>query len=66
MNNETPSKGATFSRLHGSSLRSMGWRVKDAQQAFQTAEAQGATPCFEGDYFDAHGDPIPAIYEMGA
>ena len=61
LNAETDSFGARFVEEHGPCAPSMGWRVVDAQHAFERAVAKGATP-YESD--DKVLD-VPAIYGIG-
>jgi len=65
LNYEKGSFGDDFQAKHGPSISAMGWRVKDADQAFKEAVARGAKPCETGDYFYANGTPVPAIYGIG-
>ena len=52
---------ATFGQAHGPSAPSMGWRVVDAEHAFQHAVAKGATPYTgSGKTID-----VPAIVGIG-
>lgn len=64
LNREPASFAASFGKLHGPSICSMGWRVKDAAAAHRTAVARGATPRPEGD-LNCGGSPVPAIYGIG-
>jgi 4-hydroxyphenylpyruvate dioxygenase len=43
LNREPGSFAARFGELHGPSICSMGWRVRDAADALGTALARGAT-----------------------
>lgn len=52
-----------FVDAHGPSISAMGWRVKDAQFAFEEAIRRGAKP-FEGDD-SATSVNAPAIYGIG-
>ncbi|WP_299678902.1 4-hydroxyphenylpyruvate dioxygenase [uncultured Roseobacter sp.] len=61
LNAEAESFGARFVAEHGPCAPSMGWRVVDAQRAFDHAVAKGATP-YEGD--DKVLD-VPAIIGIG-
>lgn len=64
--NQEPNSAANhFSKLHGPSVSSMGWRVKDAKVAMKEAVARGAKPCTEGDYFLSGAERVPAIYGIG-
>lgn len=65
LNSEPQSFARRFSELHGPSICSMGWRVKNAKEAFAEAVKRGAKACIEGDYKDKQGHPIPAIYGIG-
>lgn len=50
---------AEFAKTHGPSACAMGFRVEDANVAYQHAIAHGAQPCTQGMY------GIPAIYGVG-
>ena len=64
--NSTPGSFAQgFSNIHGNSISSMGWRVRNANEAFRIAVERGARPCQESDYKDKQGHLIPAIYGIG-
>ncbi len=64
--NKTPASfAAEFSKAHGPSICSMGWRVEDAQKALKVAVDRGAKPCVKGDLLDEAGKTIPAIYGIG-
>ena len=61
LNSEPDGFAARFGALHGPCAPSMGWRVVDAQQAFDHAVAQGAEPYLAADRsFD-----MPAIKGIG-
>ena len=61
LNHERTGFSAEFAKRHGPAICSMGWRVEDAQFAFETAIARGAKPAN-----DCHKDlPYPAIYGIG-
>lgn len=62
---EPSSMAERFSKAHGPSVSSMGWRFKDAKLACELACRRGARLCEKGDYVDEHGRPIPAIYGIG-
>jgi len=64
VNREPGSFAADFAHKHGPSLCSMGWRVKDAQAAFDTAVARGARPFVPSDDHQPTID-APAIYGIG-
>ena len=61
INNETGTHGHTFVAEHGPCAPSMGWRVVDAQHAFDHAVSNGAKP------FDGAGKimDVPAIKGIG-
>jgi len=65
LNYEDGSFGHSFQTEHGPSISAMGWKVKDADQAFKAAVSRGAKPCDKGDYFYANKTPVPAIYGIG-
>jgi 4-hydroxyphenylpyruvate dioxygenase len=65
VNGEKASFAEKFHNLHGPSLSSMGWRVQNAQKALEAAVARGAKAAKTGDYLDAQGNPVPAIYGIG-
>lgn len=52
---------AEFAKTHGPAISSMGWRVEDANFAFEGAVARGAKPANE----DSKDLPYPAIYGIG-
>jgi 4-hydroxyphenylpyruvate dioxygenase len=64
VNHDGTSFAGHFSRDHGPSLSSMGWRFKDPQKAYHLALAKGAKPA-KGDYHYPQGENIPAIYGIG-
>ena len=64
VNNEKASFGERFQALHGPSICAMGWKVKDAKAAFETAVKRGARP-FEGEKLGPRGWNIPAVYGIG-
>lgn len=61
INNEARSHARDFMEDHGPCASSMGWRVVDAQHAFQHALARGARP------YSASGKAleVPAIFGIG-
>lgn len=65
LNSEPHSFASDFSKLHGPSICSMGWRVKDAEKALALAIKRGANPCLKPDLITSSGKPIPAIYGIG-
>ena len=64
INDTTDSHPAKFKGEHGPSACAMGFRVKDARKAFETAVKRGARP-FEGDAKAKGGWDLPAIYGIG-
>ncbi len=62
LNQQEGGFAADFAKAHGPGICSMGWRVKDAQYAFDTAVARGAKPALEASKKDL---PYPAIYGIG-
>jgi 4-hydroxyphenylpyruvate dioxygenase len=59
LNNQPSSFAESFATLHGPSICSMGWRVKDAKAALELALERGAEKCEEGDF------DLPAIWGIG-
>ncbi|NQZ01899.1 MAG: 4-hydroxyphenylpyruvate dioxygenase [Bdellovibrionales bacterium] len=64
-NYQLGSFGFEFQTEHGPSVSSMGWRVDNAEKAFNEALKRGAKPCLQGDYFYSSGEPVPAIFGIG-
>jgi 4-hydroxyphenylpyruvate dioxygenase len=64
VNREPASFAAQFGAVHGPSICSMGWRVKDATRALTEATARGAKSQPEGDYV-RDGERVPAIFGIG-
>lgn len=64
VNREPRTFAAKFKELHGPCACSTGWRVVDAQKAFDTAVARGAKPAPHTDYMRG-GKPVPAILGVG-
>ncbi|MFD2179048.1 4-hydroxyphenylpyruvate dioxygenase [Veronia pacifica] len=62
LNNEREGFGAEFARSHGPAICSMGWRVENAQKAFDVAVERGAKPATDSANKDF---PYPAIYGIG-
>ena len=62
LNEEQGGFAEQFAKQHGPSICSMGWRVDNAQQAFETAVARGAKPATDATNKDL---PYPAIYGIG-
>ncbi|MGS0727112.1 4-hydroxyphenylpyruvate dioxygenase family protein, partial [Shewanella sp. 0m-11] len=61
LNTERKGFSAEFAKSHGPAICSMGWRVEDAQLAFEGAVARGAKPADDA----AKDMPYPAIYGIG-
>ncbi len=59
LNKEKAGFSAQFTKTHGPAISSMGWRVKNAQEAYDEAVKRGAKPANETDF------PYPAIYGIG-
>lgn len=64
LNTEPGSHAASFQAAHGPCISAMGWRVKDANRAFEEALARGARPAQRSDY-GRLGAPVPAIRGIG-
>jgi 4-hydroxyphenylpyruvate dioxygenase len=64
VNREPRSFAAQFGAVHGPSICSMGWRVKDAGRALAEALSRGAKARPEGDFL-RDGAPVPAIFGIG-
>ena len=62
LNQENDGFAAEFAKAHGAGICSMGWRVQDAELAYQTAIARGAKPATDTSKKDL---PYPAIYGIG-
>jgi len=60
LNREPKSFAEGFQKQHGPSICSMGWRVKNAEHAFQLALSRGATPAVQADM-----ETWPAIFGIG-
>lgn len=64
LNLEPNTFASSFVAAHGPSVCSTGFRVADANQAFQTAVARGAKP-YDGNEASRGATPFPAIYGIG-
>lgn len=64
VNREPASFASKFGAVHGPSICSMGWRVKDAKKALAEATARGGKSRPEGDFL-RDGKPVPAIFGIG-
>jgi 4-hydroxyphenylpyruvate dioxygenase len=65
LNNTPGSYAQSFSKHHGPSICSMGWRVQNAKEALRIAKDRGAVVCDKSDLKMANGELIPAIYGIG-
>jgi 4-hydroxyphenylpyruvate dioxygenase len=61
LNYEKKGFSSKFAKSHGPAICSMGWRVDDAQFAFEEAVRRGAKPAASED----NDLPYPAIYGIG-
>lgn len=64
INREPNSFAASFGKVHGPSICSMGWRAKDAVKARDVAVQRGGRARPEGDFL-VDGKPQPAIFGIG-
>ncbi len=64
VNGEPSTFASAFSKLHGPSICSVGFRVADAALAFQEAIRRGARP-YMGSEMEKGATPFPAIYGVG-
>lgn len=64
LNEEPGSFAEKFHKSHGPSICSMGWKVKNAQKAFELAVSRGAKP-YEGKDVGPGGKKMPAVYGIG-
>jgi 4-hydroxyphenylpyruvate dioxygenase len=62
LNNEQSGFSHEFAKAHGPAICSMGWRVADAEAAFNIAVERGAKPATEASNKSL---PYPAIYGIG-
>jgi 4-hydroxyphenylpyruvate dioxygenase len=65
LNREPRSYAASFSRTHGPSISSMGWRVLDAKAAAKGATERGARVRAEADLMRDGREPVPAVVGIG-
>ena len=65
LNRETSSFGASFAKLHGPAIASMGWRFDDPRKAIQLAILRGGRSAQKGDLERRTGSRIPALYGIG-
>ena len=61
---EPNSFASSFIALHGPCACATGWRVENAEEAFQVAVARGAKPATQTDY-QRNGKKVPAILGVG-
>ena len=64
VNKDPNSFAASFSKLHGPCACATGWRVENAQKAFEIAVSRGAKPALKSDYV-RDGVKVPAILGVG-
>ncbi|MCX6119451.1 MAG: VOC family protein, partial [Proteobacteria bacterium] len=64
LNGQPDSFATDFSKLHGPCVSATGWRVENAQKAFEVAVSRGAKPAPKSDYF-RNGKAVPAIVGVG-
>lgn len=64
VNSEPNTFASSFAALHGPCACATGWRVQDAQKAYDTAIARGAKPAPQTDY-ERNGKKVPAILGVG-
>jgi len=65
INMEPESFAWHFSKAHGPSACSMGWRTRNAKDAVGTAVKRGAKAAETCDLVSDAGAPVPAIYGIG-
>lgn len=64
INRDPNSFAASFAKLHGPCACATGWRVENAEKAFEVAVARGAKPAKHSDYM-RNGKKVPAIMGVG-
>ena len=64
VNNDPSSFAQSFMTLHGPCACATGWRVENAEKAYQIAIARGAKPAPVSDY-SRNGKKVPAILGVG-
>lgn len=64
LNCEPQTFATDFAKAHGNSICATGFRVENAEHAFQTAVKRGGRP-YEGDEHHKGATPFPAIYGIG-
>ena len=65
VNKEKNSFAWHFSKAHGPSACSMGWRFENAEKGFEAALKRGAKPATKSDFANSDGTGIPAIMGIG-
>lgn len=65
VNTEKGSFSEAFHKAHGPCVSSMGWKVLDADFAFNEAIKRGAKPAVKHDYTLGADHEIPAIFGIG-
>jgi len=65
VNVEQGSFSEAFHKSHGPCVSAMGWKVADAETAFNEAVKRGAKPATKKDYTLEDGKDIPAIFGIG-
>lgn len=63
VNSDPKSQAMAFAKLHGPSISSTGFRVKDAVKAFRTTTSRGGRGYLGAD--ETRTAPFPAIYGIG-
>ena len=64
INCEPQTFATEFAKLHGPCICATGFRVENAEHAFNTAIARGAKP-YDGNDHQKGATPVPAIYGIG-
>lgn len=64
VNRDPNSFAASFAKLHGPSACATGWRVENAEKAFEIAISRGAKAAPQADY-TRNGKKVPAILGVG-
>jgi len=64
LDREPTSASAAFTKAHGPTVSSMGWRFEDPMRAFAQALARGAVAHAQPD-FSLEGTPMPTIVGIG-
>ena len=64
VNKDPTSFAASFAKAHGPCACATGWRVENAEKAFEIAVSRGAKPATKSDY-TRNGKKVPAIMGVG-